>query len=189
MCVAFCLSSFYSSSLYLGRPFGFCCCPQRLLDQEVGFYDQTKIGEITSRLSTDTTKMADQISLNFNVLLRSVITAIGVMYFMFSTSWKLTVLTVVSVPSSVVISKVYGSYYRQLTKETQKTLAGANSVAEEMLSSMSTLRGFGAEHTEKSLYIEHLRDFMAVNVRQVGDLLGWLICRVVFGLAFVVLMR
>lgn len=59
-----------------------------------------------------------------------------------------------------------GEYYRQLTRETQKTLAGANSVAEEMLTSMSTVRGFGAESIEKSVYDEHLLDFKAVNVRQ-----------------------
>ena len=79
---------------------------QRLLEQEVGFYDQTKIGEVTSRLSTDTTKMADQISLNINVLLRSVITAIGVIYFMAAANYKLTILTVVSIPATVVITKV-----------------------------------------------------------------------------------
>ena len=81
---------------------------QRLLAQEVGFYDQTKIGEIASRLSADTTKMSDQISLNFNILLRSIITSIGIIYFMAATSWKLTVLTVVSIPATVVITKVYG---------------------------------------------------------------------------------
>lgn len=39
--------------------------------QDVGFYDTTKTGEITSRLSADTTTVSDQICLNLNVMLRS----------------------------------------------------------------------------------------------------------------------
>ena len=44
-----------------------------LLSQEVGFYDTTKTGDISSRISSDTTVMSDQISLNLNVLLRSIV--------------------------------------------------------------------------------------------------------------------
>lgn len=43
-----------------------------LLRQEIGFFDSTKTGEITSRLSADTTTVADQICLNLNVMLRSI---------------------------------------------------------------------------------------------------------------------
>ncbi len=35
------------------------------------FFDTTKTGEITSRLSADTTTVSDQICLNLNVMLRS----------------------------------------------------------------------------------------------------------------------
>lgn len=42
-----------------------------LLRQEIGFFDSTKTGEITSRLSADTTTVADQVCLNLNVMLRS----------------------------------------------------------------------------------------------------------------------
>ena len=42
-----------------------------LLHQDAGFFDTTKTGEITSRLSADTTTVSDQICLNLNVMLRS----------------------------------------------------------------------------------------------------------------------
>ncbi len=50
------------------------------------------------------------------------------------TNGKLTALTVVSIPVTVYVTKVYGQYYRELTRETQKTIASANSIADEMLS-------------------------------------------------------
>jgi hypothetical protein len=54
------------------------------------------------------------------------------------TNGKLTALTVVSIPVTVYVTKVYGQYYRELTRETQKTIASANSIADEMLSRHAT---------------------------------------------------
>ena len=41
-----------------------------LLHQEIGFFDKTETGDLTSRLTSDTTKLSDQIGLNLNILLR-----------------------------------------------------------------------------------------------------------------------
>lgn len=50
-----------------------CTLPTRphIALQEVGFFDTVKTGDITSRLAADTTTVSDQISLNLNVMLRS----------------------------------------------------------------------------------------------------------------------
>ena len=41
-----------------------------LLQQEIAFFDKTETGDLTSRLTSDTTKLSDQIGLNLNILLR-----------------------------------------------------------------------------------------------------------------------
>ena len=41
-----------------------------LLRQEIGFFDKIETGDLTSRLSSDTTKLSDQIALNLNIFLR-----------------------------------------------------------------------------------------------------------------------
>ena len=41
-----------------------------LMRQEIGFFDLTETGDLTSRLTSDTTKLADQIGLNLNIFLR-----------------------------------------------------------------------------------------------------------------------
>ena len=43
---------------------------QALLKQEIAFFDKSATGDLTSRLTSDTTKMADQIGLNLNTFLR-----------------------------------------------------------------------------------------------------------------------
>ena len=77
-----------------------------LLKQEINFYDEKDTGEITSRLTSDTTKVSDQISLNMNVFLRSSVQAVGVVAFMFSLCWQLTLVTFFSVPIVAILSRV-----------------------------------------------------------------------------------
>ena len=69
-----------------------------LLAQDIGFFDVTKTGDITSRLSSDTTLVGDQVTLNVNVFLRSLVQALGVLGFMFFLSWQLSILAFISVP-------------------------------------------------------------------------------------------
>ena len=91
-----------------------------LLSQDIGFFDTTRTGDITSRLSSDTTLVGDQVTLNVNVFLRSLVQAIGVLAFMFIVSWQLSMLAFISVPVITVLSKWYGNYVRSLTKLMQK---------------------------------------------------------------------
>ena len=94
-----------------------------LLAQDIGFFDVTKTGDITSRLSSDTTLVGDQVTLNVNVFLRSLVQVIGVLLFMFVLSWQLSLLAFISVPVITALSKIYGEYVRKLTKLMQKKLA------------------------------------------------------------------
>ena len=61
-----------------------------LLCAETGFFDTTSVGALTSRLSSDTTVVGDSLSLNVNVLARSLIAIAGSLAFMLSISLRLT---------------------------------------------------------------------------------------------------
>lgn len=43
---------------------------ESLVRQEIGFFDTTKTGDLTSRLASDCTKVGDQVTVNVNVFLR-----------------------------------------------------------------------------------------------------------------------
>ena len=78
-----------------------------ILRQEIGFFDKTRTENIVSRLISDTSKMGEQVTVNINVFLRNVVTALGVCVLMFNISWKLTVLTLTSIPLVAGILDVY----------------------------------------------------------------------------------
>uniref|UniRef100_A0A8C7D054 ABC-type oligopeptide transporter ABCB9 n=1 Tax=Oncorhynchus kisutch TaxID=8019 RepID=A0A8C7D054_ONCKI len=137
-----------------------------LMRQEIGFFDANHTGDITSRLSSDTTQVSDLISLNINMFLKSMVKGIGFFIFMFGISWKLTLVTIMGFPFIAVISKVYGEYYKRLTKEVQTALAQANQVAEETISAMKTVRSFANEEQEADSYYGRLQVMFQLNKKQ-----------------------
>ena len=68
----------------------------RIMQQEIGFFDTTKTGDITSRLSSDCKTMVDTLSLNTNIFLRSSVKAIGCLVLMFRLSWNLSLVTIIA---------------------------------------------------------------------------------------------
>ncbi|XP_053726141.1 ATP-binding cassette sub-family B member 9 [Synchiropus splendidus] len=137
-----------------------------LMRQEVAFFDENHTGDILSRLTADTTQVSDLISQNINIFLRSIIKGVGFFILMFVISWKLTLGTIMGFPFIAVCSKYYGDYYKKLTKEVQTTLAEANKVAEETISSIRTVRSFANECGEVESYHAKLLVMFKLNKKQ-----------------------
>uniref|UniRef100_A0A9J7XLQ5 Transporter associated with antigen processing, subunit type a n=1 Tax=Cyprinus carpio carpio TaxID=630221 RepID=A0A9J7XLQ5_CYPCA len=83
-----------------------------LVRQDIGFFETIKTGEITSRLSTDTTLMSRAVALNVNVLLRTMIKTLGMLYLMLSLSWKLTLLMLMETPMTGLLQNIYDTHYQ-----------------------------------------------------------------------------
>lgn len=134
-----------------------------LLRQDIAFFDSNSTGELTSRLSSDTATVGDQVSLNVNVFLRSFITALGALIFMFKLSWRLSLLAFCTVPPTILFSQIYGKWVQKLSKRSQKRLADCNRVSEEALSSIVTVRSFAGEQFEADRHSTILSDFYELN--------------------------
>ncbi|XP_033474616.1 ABC-type oligopeptide transporter ABCB9 isoform X2 [Epinephelus lanceolatus] len=128
-----------------------------LMRQEIGFFDENH---------TDTTQVSDLISQNVNIFLRSMVKGIGFFIFMFGMSWKLTLVAIMGFPFIALVSRLYGDYYKKLTKEVQTTLAEANKVAEETISAMRTVRSFANECGEANSYHSKLLVMFQLNKKQ-----------------------
>ncbi|GIL89047.1 hypothetical protein Vretimale_16209 [Volvox reticuliferus] len=139
-----------------------------LLQMEIGFFDTNRTGEIISRLAADTSTVADQVGLNMNVMLRSATQAAMVLFFMFAASWRLTVVTFILVPVVLTISQVYGKFYSKLSKRVQAELATANAVADEVLSTMTTVKAHAIQDSAEAAYAAKLKDFYKLQLLEAG---------------------
>ncbi|KAJ6732584.1 ABC TRANSPORTER B FAMILY MEMBER 25 [Salix purpurea] len=127
-----------------------------LINQEVAFFDVTKTGELLSRLSEDTQIIKSAATTNLSEALRNVSTALIGLGFMFTTSWKLTLLALAV---------------------TQAAAAAAASIAEESFGAIRTVRSFAQESYEISRYSEKVDETLKLGLKQakvVGLFLGGL---------------
>ncbi|EXB28867.1 ABC transporter B family member 25 [Morus notabilis] len=137
-----------------------------LIHQEIAFYDVTRTGELLSRLSEDTQIIKNAATTNLSEALRNVTTAFIGIGFMFSSSWKLTLLALVVVPVISVAVKKFGRYLRELSHATQAAAAVAASIAEESFGAIRTVRSFAQEGHTISNYSEKVDETLKLGLRQ-----------------------
>jgi ATP-binding cassette subfamily B protein len=120
--------------------------------QEVGFFDGQRTGELLNRLSADTGVLQNSVTVNISMALRFALQAVGSLCVLFYTSWKLTGLMLGVVPVVAIGAVLFARTVRSLSRKTQDALAAANSVAEETLGSIRTVRSFAREEQEVERY-------------------------------------
>ncbi|XP_058996009.1 ABC-type oligopeptide transporter ABCB9 isoform X2 [Mustela lutreola] len=137
-----------------------------LVSQEMSFFDENRTGDLISRLTSDTTMVSDLVSQNINIFLRNTVKVTGVVVFMFSLSWQLSLVTFMGFPIIMMVSDIYGKYYKRLSKEVQNALARASSTAEETISAMKTVRSFANEEEEAEVYSRKLQQVYKLNRKE-----------------------
>ncbi|GMR48220.1 hypothetical protein PMAYCL1PPCAC_18415, partial [Pristionchus mayeri] len=143
-----------------------------LVKQDIAFFDITKTGEMVSRLTSDCQTISDSVALNINVFSRNGIMLLGALFFMFSLSWRLTLLTFVAIPVVAYVTKVYGVFFDKLSEQMQKTIANANQTAEEVLSTMRTVRSFACESREARRFERMLDDTLTIGKKRAIGYVG-----------------
>ncbi|XP_036209731.1 ATP-binding cassette sub-family B member 9 isoform X4 [Myotis myotis] len=142
------------------------CLFRSLVSQETSFFDENRTGDLISRLTSDTTMVSDLVSQNINVFLRNAVKITGVVVFMFSLSWQLSLVTFMGFPIIMMVSDIYGKYYKRLSKEVQNALARASNTAEETISAMKTVRSFANEEQEAEVYSQKLQQVYKLNRKE-----------------------
>ncbi|XP_006970766.1 ABC-type oligopeptide transporter ABCB9 [Peromyscus maniculatus bairdii] len=142
------------------------CLFRSLVSQETSFFDENRTGDLISRLTSDTTMVSDLVSQNINIFLRNTVKVTGVVVFMFSLSWQLSLVTFMGFPIIMMVSNIYGKYYKRLSKEVQSALARASTTAEETISAMKTVRSFANEEEEAEVFLRKLQQVYKLNRKE-----------------------
>lgn len=135
-----------------------------LMQQEVGWYDQTRVGELVSRLGSDTSVLKDAATSNISMALRWSASVIGSVIYLFAVSWKLTMVMLAVVPPLAIAARYYGGYVRDLSKATRQALAEATEVAEESMSAIRTVRSFNNEARQTREYTVKVDETLRLGI-------------------------
>lgn len=127
-----------------------------LLSQEQALFDVSTSGAWVSRLSDDCAKVQSALTVNLSMLARYLIGAIGAFIALSLISFELTLVMVSVVPFTVIAAALYGRALRRLSREVQGKVSQANSIAQEGISGVKTVRAFGRELWEVQRYTQAL---------------------------------
>ncbi|MBN8576440.1 MAG: ATP-binding cassette domain-containing protein [Cytophagales bacterium] len=131
----------------------------------LSFYDQRRIGELMSRITSDVAILYDTFTFTLAELLRQVLVlSIGIPLLVILYP-HLTAFMLLTFPLLIVAALFFGKFIRKLSRKTQDQLADANVVVEETLQSATVVKAFTNEAFEIERYQKSLGQVIATAIR------------------------
>ncbi len=137
----------------------------KIITLPIPFFEKRRVGELTSRLSSDVTQLQDVLSITLAELFRQVATLIGGTLFILWVSWKLTLFMLATFPVIIISAIIFGRFIRKLSKQAQDQLAAASVIVEETLQSINVVKAFTNERIEIGRYHAALQLMVATALR------------------------
>lgn len=160
----------------------------RLLRLSPGWFEQTRTGEMISRLTTDTSLLEQVIGTSVSMALRNGLLGIGSLAMLMLTSWKLTLLVLLMVPVVIGPILLFGRRLRKLSRASQDRVADLGAQVDESLHEIRTVQAYVREQEEEALFgrrIEIAFDTARRRVRVRASLIAAVITLVFCGIGLI----
>lgn len=145
------------------------------------FFEQRRVGELNSRISADITLLQETLTSTLAELIRQIIIIIGGITFLAFTSIRLTLFMLVILPPTMIFARMFGRYIRTISKEVQNEVAKSNTVVEETLQGIQSVKVFTNEFFEISRYRTRTETIAAMGIKS-GKYRGAFASFIIFGL-------
>jgi putative ABC transport system ATP-binding protein len=130
---------------------------RKTFNQNAEFFDANRVGDLISRLGSDTIIVGKSITQNLSDGLRSIVSGTAGFIMMGYVSLKLTGILALIGPPVAVAAFVSGRMLRNVSRKIQKNLGTLTKVAEERLGNVRTSQAFAGEVQEVSRYNRQIK--------------------------------
>lgn len=111
----------------------------------LSYFDRVQRGELISRVTNDIDNITQTMQQSLSSALTSVLTVVGVLIMMFTISWQLALVALVSLPLMAVIFGVIGPKSQKAFGEQWKKVGRLNARVEESFSGHALVKVYGRE--------------------------------------------
>ncbi len=139
---------------------------RRVVRMDPTFYETTRVGEVLSRLTTDTTLVQAISGVNLSIILRSSLSLIGGLVMLGLTNAKLMGIMLVLIPLVVIPLIVIGRRVRSLSRASQDRIADTSGLAGETLNAIQTVQAFTLEELQSERYRKAVQDSFVTAIRR-----------------------
>ena len=113
---------------------------RKLIGKNITFYDNNKVGELQSRVSSDVSLLTETFNTTLAEFLRQILTIIfGILFIMFI-SWKLSLIMLAIVPVVAISAVFFGKFIKKISKQAQDQSANSNIVLLESLNGIRNVK-------------------------------------------------
>jgi ATP-binding cassette, subfamily B, multidrug efflux pump len=109
------------------------------------YFDGTNHGEVLSRITNDVDTVSQTLNQSLTQIITSVVTVLGVLVMMFTISWQMTLVAIVTLPLSFGILGLILGKSQVFFKRQQDYLGHINGHVEEMYGSHLVVKAFNGE--------------------------------------------
>ncbi|KAL4726760.1 ATP-binding cassette permease mdl1 [Fusarium chlamydosporum] len=139
---------------------------RRTYVQDAEFFDANRVGDLISRLSSDTVIVGKSVTQNLSDGLRALFSGGAGFAIMVWTSPKLTGLLLLMFPPIAVGAFIYGRAIRNVSRSIQRNLGTLTKIAEERLGNVKTSQAFVGEVQEIGRYNNQIRKIFALGKKE-----------------------
>ena len=164
---------------------------QKMITFPITFFEENRVGELTSRTTTDVQQLQDTLSLTSIEFLRQIIILIvGISYLIYKTP-DLALFMFATFPVIVILALIIGRYIRGLSRQRQDALAQTNVILDESLQSIQVVKTFTNEWFEIGRYKNRNDEVVRLSLRLglMRSLFVAFVISILFGIIFYVLWR
>ena len=135
---------------------------------DVGFFERNRVGELISRLGTDTEVIQALLGSGISVALRSAVMIIGATAMMVWTSPRLAGLTALVIPAVVLPILIFGRRVQKLSRASQDRIADTAAIANETLNAAPAVKAYAREDIESTRYTAAITRVLATARKRIG---------------------
>jgi len=125
---------------------------EKLVSLPIVFYENNRVGELMSRLTSDVERLYNAFSITIAEFLRQVILLIVGLLVLAIYTPDLALVMLFTFPVAVIFGLFFGRWIRNLSKERQEALADTNIILSETMQSISVVKAFSNELFEAIRY-------------------------------------
>lgn len=129
------------------------------------FYDNNLRGNIMSHFTSDVELLRDALGNTIIQLISSIFTLVGCLVIMLNLSWKLTIVTCLTIPLVILLSKFVINRTRKYFTQQQIALSNMNGMIEESISGIKVIRSFGQEENQIKAFEQLNNDVKSTGVK------------------------
>ena len=124
----------------------------KLINLPKNFFDQNQSGQLINRITFTTTQVSGAASNAIKTFVREGFLLIGLLAYMFTLNWKLTLLLLITTPFIAIIVYIAGRRLRKLAKTIQTAMGDVTHLASEAVDGNLEIKSFNAEKYEKDRF-------------------------------------